>query len=172
MHSSKVVYPPQRNYQNESGKVDVFLAGSIEMGKASDWQTMLGYILSREDSVGNVFNPRRADWDNSWEQSPQNPHFKEQVTWELDHIYAADLVFFNFVPGTMSPITLAEFGLVLGMNRQPIVCCPKDFWRSGNVEIMSIRSNASFYHNYEEAVEALISSIKATGFLKSSGVNV
>lgn len=157
MHKSKVIYPPQRSYKDfDPTKADIFLAGSIEMGKASDWQTMLGYVLSREEGVGHIFNPRRLDWDNSWEQSICNPHFNEQVNWELDHINLADFVFVNFVPGTMSPITLAEFGYLLGAGKRPIVCCPKDFWRKGNIDIMCQRAGIVCYDDYEEAVAKLI----------------
>lgn len=157
--TTKVVYPPMR-VQRDLTKVDVFLAGSIEMGKASDWQTMLGFILSQEDAVGRVFNPRRKDWDNSWEQSPQNAHFNEQVNWELDHIEQSDIVFVNFVPGTMSPVTLAELGFLLGRHKFPIVCCPKDFWRSGNVQIMCERESVLCFENYEQSVEVLIECIR------------
>lgn len=161
IHQSKVVYAPTRTGAKDPYGVDVFLAGSIEMGRASDWQTVLSYVLSREEGVGRIFNPRRPDWNSSWDQSPSNPHFRMQVDWELDYIEKADVAFFNFVPGTMSPITLAEFGFMMGRNEYPIVCCPKDFWRSGNVHIMAARNNVQCYYDYEEAVEALIGAIRA-----------
>lgn len=158
MHSSKVVFAPTQSVM-QGNKIDVFLAGSIEMGKATDWQTMLGYILSKEPAVGRIFNPRRPNWDSSWEQSPSNPNFLEQVTWELDHIENADIVFFNFVPGTMSPVTMAEFGYIVCTGKYPIVCCPKDFWRSGNIRIMCERADITCFDNYEESVESLIQEI-------------
>lgn len=46
----------------------LFLAGSIEMGVAVDWQTSLTKFLERpENRMGCdfVFNPRRDDWDSS-----------------------------------------------------------------------------------------------------------
>src|SRR3954449_1899521 len=69
----------------------VFLAGSIEMGKAEQWQEAIVDALS---DVGNlvVLNPRRDDWDDSWEQRADNPQFFEQVSWELDMLDAADIV--------------------------------------------------------------------------------
>ncbi len=40
----------------------IFLAGSIEMGKAVDWQTELTNKLADLDKV-TILNPRRDDWN-------------------------------------------------------------------------------------------------------------
>lgn len=55
-----------------NGKFTVFLAGSIEMGKAIDWQKEIGDEFENSDDVC-ILNPRRDDWDSSWEQSIDNP---------------------------------------------------------------------------------------------------
>jgi len=55
----------------------VFLAGSIETGKATDWQTDMGNFLSARGFA--VFNPRRDEWDASWVQEFENPQFFHQV---------------------------------------------------------------------------------------------
>ena len=99
----KLIYPPNRILRNLfDSRLDIFLAGSIEMGTAGDWQTQV-YDLLPEDSHINVFNPRRRDWDSSWKQSKDNPQFYEQVNWELDHIEQSQIVFFYFDPDTKSP---------------------------------------------------------------------
>ena len=59
----------------------VFLAGSIDMGSAEDWQAQFERFLSDLDVL--ILNPRRDEWDASWEQSITNPLFREQVEWEL-----------------------------------------------------------------------------------------
>lgn len=131
---------PQR--QDLSGKTLVFLAGSIEMGKAEDWQTRLARRLEAVDPGVVVANPRRKAWDSRWVQSIDNPVFREQVEWELDHIERADLVVFYFQPGTQSPITLLELGKHLERAhaaRHTLVCCPEGFWRKGNVDIACAR---------------------------------
>lgn len=113
----------------------IFLAGSIEMGKAAPWQDDLVKGLKGQDVV--IFNPRRVDWDSSWKQDPTpGTKFYEQVTWELEHIDKADLVVFYFDPKTQSPITLLELGYVLGKRyKHLIVCCPDGYFRKGNVVI-------------------------------------
>ncbi|GAH39107.1 unnamed protein product [marine sediment metagenome] len=114
-------------------KTSVFLAGSIEMGAAENWQQTLEKSLKHLDIV--ILNPRREDWDSSWIQSINNPQFREQVEWELLAQESADIIVMYFSPGTKSPITLLEFGLFVRSDKL-IVCCPKGFWRKGNVDIV------------------------------------
>lgn len=133
---------PERQSIRPLAKV-VFLAGSIEMGKAKPWQKQVARVLLAKDPSLVVANPRRTNWDPDWEQSIDNPHFKEQVNWELDHLQRADLVLFYFQPGTQSPITLLELGRHLSRpdaQNSTIVCCPPGFWRRGNVEIVMDRA--------------------------------
>jgi Nucleoside 2-deoxyribosyltransferase like len=68
----------------------IFLSGSIDNGAAEDWQTRLYNACSELDVV--FLNPRRPDWDSTWEPVKTNPQFREQVTWELDGLDRADLI--------------------------------------------------------------------------------
>lgn len=135
----------------------IFLAGSIEMGVAENWQSKIKQDLSNIENV-ILLNPRREAWDSSWLQSIDNPQFKEQVNWELNGIENADLVVFYFDPNTKSPITLMELGYALGLvsdDREIIVCCPDGFWRKGNVEVICNRNSIKVYNTYDKFVEAI-----------------
>lgn len=140
----------------------LFLAGSIEMGKAINWQKEV--VAALADVEGQVFNPLREEWDSSWTQSIDNPQFNEQVTWELDHIELCNKVLFNFIGDTKSPITLMELGLRASL--QPIfktlsdhhlswaaqnilVICPNNFWRKGNVDIVCKRYNIPVIEKFD-----------------------
>lgn len=137
--------------QQADGCIRVFLAGSIEMGKAVDWQTRFTEAVADiKDLI--VLNPRRDDWDSGWEQSINNPQFKRQVDWELDNIEDVDWAVFYFDPATMSPITLMELGTRSWPTRT-IVCCPKDFWRRGNVEIFCARQAHPLVDTLEELIQ-------------------
>lgn len=110
----------------------IFLAGSIEMGKAQNWQQETAEVLLPYMSV---LNPRREDWDSSWVQDYDNSQFRKQVEWELAGIEKADAILFHFEADTQSPITLLELGLVVGKNKENVyVSCPQKYWRRGNVE--------------------------------------
>lgn len=118
-------------YDHDSYKI--FLAGSIEMGRAEGWQKYIVEQLGDCDDSVTILNPRRDDWDSSWEQSKNNEKFNEQVLWELSGLMEADLIVFYFSPGTISPISLMELGFVAAKNI--VVCCPDGFDRKGNVDI-------------------------------------
>lgn len=103
------------------------------MGKAVDWQTELTNDLSDRDIT--ILNPRRDDWDSSWEQTIKNEQFRTQVRWELTALEQADIVVMYFDPATKSPISLLELGLFAKTGKL-LVCCPEGFWRKGNVDIV------------------------------------
>ena len=113
----------------------IFLAGSIEMGKAENWQEK---IVNTFNKSYLFFNPRRDDWDSSWEQKIENVQFNEQVTWELNALDSSDVIIMYFDPNTKSPISLLELGLYAASGKL-IVCCPEGFWRKGNVDIVCQR---------------------------------
>ena len=111
----------------------VFLAGSIEMGKADNWQSKVCQTFDSYDKL-TFLNPRRDDWDTMWVQHPSNSKFKEQVDWELNGLNSSDFVFFYFDPNTISPVTLLELGLCIGLDKRIVVCCPDGYFRKGNVQ--------------------------------------
>jgi len=140
----------------------IFQAGSIEMGKAEQWQERMAKEFVDNDVT--FVNPRRDDWDSSWVQSIDNPQFNEQVNWELDGLALSDIVVFYFDPETKSPITLMELGYLAGMyfqdmDKNIIVCCPDGFWRKGNVEIICDKHNIKLVNTFDELVQLLKSRI-------------
>lgn len=144
----------------------VFLAGSIEMGKAPNWQTRV--IEELDDLECHIMNPRRDDWDNSWTQDVKNSQFMEQVKWELKYADIVQTVFFYFDPGTMSPISLMELGLQAKSNANGdfdriVVCCPKDYWRRGNVEAVCLKYRISLWDDLPDAILDLRARIKMEG---------
>lgn len=133
----------------------IFLAGSIEMGRAIDWQSSLASALSHLPIT--ILNPRRNDWDASWEQDINNHQFKEQVDWEMDNLNKADVIALYLQPETMSPISLLELGMHANdhgiAGKKLVVCCPEGFWRRGNVQIVCHRYNIELVSTREELIE-------------------
>ena len=119
------------------GTKTMFLAGSIEMGVAEQWQIVVAdFVHQNASNYWSILNPRRDDWDSSWVQDISNENFYEQVRWELAGLEHSDLVLMYFDPSTQSPITLLELGMISQLDCFVIVCCPDGFWRKGNVQIM------------------------------------
>lgn len=100
-------------------KTRIFLAGSIEMGVADGWQESIadrleeaierlltgGGVTPRDRSIAGdqfvLLNPRRDDWGSSWQPVREDPHFRQQVRWELASLDQADWIL--FVRFTRSP---------------------------------------------------------------------
>lgn len=145
---------PESEPYTETG-LGIFLAGSIEQGTAVDWQAELIRHLSKHDRIA-VFNPRRPNWDPSWEQSIDNPQFVEQVEWELNHLDESFLVFMYFAPGTVSPITLLEFGIyVPQLGDRLVVVCPEGYWRKGNVDVTARFWGVPVFNTMQDGIAAL-----------------
>jgi len=135
---------------------NIFLAGTIEMGKSRDWQkefiekiTKIGYYKKI-----NIFNPRRDDFDATQEQSIDNPYFSGQVNWELDYLDLSNLIVFNFEPGTISPISIGELCLhIKSKKRKILVYCPKGYTKKGNIDILCKRNGIQQVQSFEELLE-------------------
>lgn len=128
-----VLYPPSSLIP---ARQTIFLAGSIDMGKAPDWQQEVINRIDRPDLL--LLNPRRSDWDSSWEQDKSHSLFREQVEWELAGLEQADLIAMYISPTGQAPISLLELGL-WARSGKLLVCCPEGYWRKGNVDIVCER---------------------------------
>ena len=147
--NSNVVKPPSL-LPPATERPCVFLAGSIEMGKAEDWQA--AFYEACCNTPITFLNPRRDNWDSTWEQRKENPNFRGQVEWELDGLEQAAMIVFYFAPDTLAPVTLAEFGL-FAQSGKAIVCCPEGYWRKGNVDIMCERYGVQQVDTLSELID-------------------
>lgn len=152
-----VFKPPHAPIYRE-GVPSLFLAGSIDMGRAEPWQKQVEMVLASEEVI--LLNPRRDDWDSSWTQTIHNPDFRKQVEWELDGLERADLILMYFVAGTQAPVTLLEMGLS-ARSGKVLTVCPPGYWRRGNVEIICKRFDIPLYRDLESALLAIRSRLRS-----------
>ena len=158
MSFNKVIHAPHPfvPYVNDHSYA-IFLAGSIEMGKAKEWQQKAIELLEKMASDSNIFepnelvvlNPRRPDWDSTWEQSITNPYFNEQVRWEIQGMEAADSIIFFFAKDTISPISLFELGKY---HDKALVVVEEGYLRKGNVDIYCDAFRIPKYNSLEELI--------------------
>ena len=144
-NSDAVVYKPP--FRPEIKRPSVITFGAIQSDPSKDWQTSLASSLS--DLPVDILNPRRDDWDSSWKEDISFPKFKEQVAWEMDYAKVADVIVFNFVPGTLTPITLLELGMYAGTGKA-IVCCPEGFYKRGNVQMVCLRYGIDLLETFDD----------------------
>jgi hypothetical protein len=158
MQESKVIKPTTENQHPLKNTIKVFLAGSIEMGAAEDWQMKIEKFLENEKVT--IYNPRRDDWDSSWTQEESNPQFNYQVNWEISKLIDSDVIFMYFSPQTKSPISLLELGM-FSRDQKMIVCCPDGFWRKGNVEVVCTRFKIPMFDDFNKALGSLLSTVNS-----------
>jgi hypothetical protein len=125
------IQPPSILREDEG--LTVFLAGSIEQGKAVDWQRKIIGEFDKNDNV-TFYNPSRDEWDDTWEQVMGTNEFTRQVAWELSGLEKCDLIVMFLDANTKGCVSLLEFGLYAKSGKL-IVCCEDGFWRKGNVDI-------------------------------------
>lgn len=130
----------------------LFLAGSIDMGEAVNWQNTVVDGLKNTDWI--IYNPRRDDWDSSWRQNINDQNFRRQVAWELSAQESAKTIAMYFDPGTKAPISLLELGL-FARSQKMIVCCPEGYWRKGNVDVVCERYGVGQVDTLNELISVL-----------------
>jgi hypothetical protein len=147
---ANLVKPPE--IVNWNGKKSIFLAGTIDNGQSIDWQASVEEALSDLDIL--ILNPRRDEWNATWEQSIENKQFKEQVEWELKGLEKVSQILIYFAPNSKSPISLLELGLHASSGKLTIVC-PQGFWRRGNIEVVASRFTIPLYESLEEGLAVI-----------------
>ncbi len=141
---------------SRSGYKSIFLGGTIDNNVSVDWQKSIIDKLS--NTSVDIYNPRRKNWDSTWKQEIENKEFNGQVTWELDALTMSDFILINFLPDSKSPISLLELGL-FSTSKKIFVCCPKEFYRSGNVHIVCKRYNIPLFENIDSLIDFVITKI-------------
>lgn len=145
-----VIFAPKDPYLID-GDLSVFLAGSIDMGQAIDWQTTVTEALA--DRICTFLNPRRPNWE--WSEGFVGEEFEKQVNWELDRLEQCDIVALYLTKDSKAPISLLELGFVSRMSKRIIVGCEEGFYRKGNVEIMCRRYGMRLVDNMEDFIKGV-----------------
>ena len=147
-------------------RVRIFLGGSIEMGKAPDWQAAFA------DKIASLpiaaFNPRRIRWDDSLEQDIKNKALLHQIDWEMTNLDKADLIILYLHPNTISPVSLMELGRY-SQSGKVIVCCPEGYHRRGNVQYLCEKDNVLLLDDFDELVKTAI--VKVEEILKRKNLS-
>ena len=162
----QVIYATNTIPSNEDQSTKVFLAGSIEQGKAEEWQSRIIEDLKSFTSDVNIeskntiktrltiFNPRRPDWNPNLPQEAFNEVLRNQITWELDHLEMSDVICLYLDPKTTSPISLLELGLHM-RSRKLLVCCPPGFYRKANIDITCQKYGVDVLNDYSTLFSTL-----------------
>lgn len=143
------LHPHEEFTGDVKGYTSVFLAGTIDMGKAERWQDEAERLFAEKPGSFLLYNPRQAEWHPEIEGE-----MDYQVNWELEHLESADWILMNFLPGSQSPITLLELGLHAKSGKLIVICTP-GYFRYDNVRITCGRYGVPVYSSLETAIEAI-----------------
>ena len=145
-----VLHPHEDAPKDTRGYTTVFLAGTIDMGSAVDWQAEAAELFRSKDGSYLLFNPRQEEW-----HPERGGEMDYQVNWELEHLESADYILMNFLPGSLSPISLLELGLHAKGGKLFVVCTP-GYARFDNVRITCARYDIPLYSSLEDAVNDIV----------------
>ncbi len=146
--------PTKKIFEGQS----IFLAGTIDNGRSVDWQTRVVQHLTKSIPTNKqivIYNPRRDEWDSN----ASDKLIHDQINWELDRLTSTvNNILFYFAPGSKSPISLLELGLVINDPEiKKWVVCPEGYWRRDNVLITSERgANVRIFDTLTKAMPSLI----------------
>lgn len=152
LHATPFVVTSPQELPARHDRPRIFLGGSIDMGRAVDWQAELVRSLDSLDVM--ILNPRRPDWNPEWKPVAEEPEFRRQVDWELAALESADIIVMYFAPGSQSPVSLLEMGLH-ARGGKLILLCPEGFWRKGNVDITAERYDIEQVADMDELAVAV-----------------
>ena len=147
----QVITAPERDTIKHQS---IFLAGTIDDGKSEDWQAKLIKDLSDDNQEVSILNPRRSNWGDISKNA-----LHKQITWELDHLEKADIIFMYIIGTSKSPISLLEMGIHIKDSKLIVVCEP-EFYRYDNVRITCEYYNAEIYDSLGEGIDALLSQLE------------
>lgn len=143
-------------------KYSVFLAGTIEMGKAIQWQRHMLHFL--QDLPIAVYNPRRGSWNKASTDEELTRNFHTQVVWEKVNLARASVICFFFDHPTKSPVTMMELGEWAASNKV-VVCCNSKFWKAKNVHIQCAYHGIPCVETFEELVPLVRAKLRSKGLM-------
>jgi hypothetical protein len=129
----QMISPPSRTRPRHP---TIFLAGTIDMGHGSDWQSAMGRFCA--DLPITFYNPRRTGWQADWDlfgpRGAIHPQLKHQILWEMKRLDTSDAIVMWLEDDSISPISLLEMGLHAHEGKV-IIGCPPGYARAANVYI-------------------------------------
>ncbi len=145
-----------KSYTTE--KYSIFLGGAIDMGhEKTQWQKRVVKALGDLDVL--VLNPRRDDWDESWEQCKNCEPFREQVLWEIKAQEDCDLLLYVYLKDSKAPITMFENG-AWGTKKDCIMCVEEGFWKKANLDIYAEHFKIQNYSSLDDMIADLRTALR------------
>lgn len=135
----------------------IFLAGTIDNGKSTDWQQQLiDNISDRVPDSLTIYNPRRDNWDDNADIDT----LRDQIDWEQKHLEICGIIVMVLLDDSKSPISLMELGEFCD-SQKIMVFCTEKFYRFENVNDLCKRFQIPLYktNDIKEISDKVLESI-------------
>jgi hypothetical protein len=130
----------------------VFLAGTV----AGDWRQRV--MESLRDADVTIIDPRRSDWDSSWDENADDARFRVQTEWELEAQERASIIAMYLSPESEASVSLLELGISAGRGNV-VVCCLDGFWCKRLVDIVCRRHGLTTAPDLSAMIQAIKTAI-------------
>lgn len=136
--------------KNSKHEFKVFLAGTIDDGNSTDWQSkVIEQVKGAMTYDISIYNPRRKSWDPKARQD----EVMQQIDWEQRALSIADHIYMVLLDNSKSPISLLELGLFARTRKITVFCTP-NFYRYFNVLDTCHRHNLEIVNSTDPGVIA------------------
>lgn len=140
-----MILKPTNNIENLSqDKELLFLAGTMASGEVGNWRSEV--ILG----LGNRFN--YLDPTNKNHNKLKATQMQNHIGWELEALKRADKIILNFLPESLSPISLVELCIYVASNKL-IVLCPKGFYKNRYINILCKKYNTPYFDKLSDSLD-------------------
>lgn len=134
----------------------IFLAGSM-VG------SMVGSMAARLDvnwrqTVADNFQEKYHLLDPTNHNRLEDLEIREHIKWELKGMEKSDYIIMNFLPNSLSPISMVELGMYIATNKL-IVVCPKEFYKWRYIDTLCKEHNTPIFNELEELLNGDLDSI-------------
>lgn len=136
--------------QIPQNKECIFLAGSMAAKSEINWRQT---VVDELQESYHFLDPTNPNHDTL-----EDLEMRKHIKWELDELKKADYIIMNFLPDSLSPISMVELGMYIATNKL-IVVCPKEFYKWRYIDTLCKEYNTPIFNQLEEVLTGDIDNI-------------
>lgn len=121
----------------------IFLAGSMVTEPEVNWRQTVVNNLQESYHFLDPTNPNH--------NSLGDVEMREHIKWEFNGLRIADYIILNFLPDSLSPISMVELGMYIA-TRKLIVVCPKEFYKWRYIDTLCKEYNTPIFNQLEDVL--------------------
>ncbi|MDG1333826.1 MAG: nucleoside 2-deoxyribosyltransferase domain-containing protein [Crocinitomicaceae bacterium] len=142
--------PPNDISQIPQDRASVFLAGSMATTRKNNWRQTATRTFQAAYHFFDPTNPRHNNLNDE--------EMRNHIKWELEAMKLSDIIILNFLPDSLSPISLVEIGMYISSNKL-VVVCPKEFYKWRYIDTLCNEYNTPIFNQLEDVLNGDLDTI-------------